>query len=70
MADYITEQRNRAKWKLRTARGITQEAYIRENRALMREMVRLQTEIQMDLQVLTSAAVAPHQTFHRKVKDE
>jgi sulfur relay (sulfurtransferase) complex TusBCD TusD component (DsrE family) len=58
MVDFIADQRARLKWKLRTRRGLTQEAAIRQNRALMQEMVRLQREIQVDVQMLASAAVA------------
>jgi hypothetical protein len=72
MKDFNTDQRNRTRHKMLTRRGRTQEAYMQTSRALMREMVRLQTEIQVDLQVLTSAASAVaragvvearHQTF-------
>lgn len=55
---FYTFQRNRTRHKLRTKRGHTQESYMLASRALTREMVRLQGEIQMDVQVLTSAAVA------------
>lgn len=58
MADFTVEQRTRTRWKLRTARGRSQEAMIRANRALMVEMVRLQREIQTDVQMLASAAIA------------
>lgn len=58
MADFNTDQRQRTRHKLLTRRGRTQESYMQTSRALMREMVRLQREIQCDVQVLTSAAVA------------
>jgi hypothetical protein len=58
VADFITEQRQRIRHKLLTRRGRTQESYMQQSRALMREMVRLQREIQVDVQVIASAAVA------------
>lgn len=58
VADFNTDQRQRTRHKLLTKRGRTQESYMQTSRALMREMVRLQREIQCDVQVLTSAAVA------------
>jgi flagellar basal body rod protein FlgF len=58
VADFNTGQRQRIQHKLRTKRGLTQESYMRTSRALMREMVRLQREIQVDVQMIASAAVA------------
>jgi hypothetical protein len=55
---FSIEQRQRVRHKLQTKRGRTQESYMRTSRALMSEMVRLQSEIQVDVQMLASAAVA------------
>lgn len=55
--DFTTQQRDRVRWKLRTKRGLTQEAAVRENRALMRDMVHIQTAIKTWVQVLADIAV-------------
>jgi hypothetical protein len=70
MADFITVQRQGVRHKLLTKRGRTQEAYMQTSRALMREMVRLQREIQVDVQVIASAAVSRSEPLGEAVEWE